>query len=112
MEKYVQIYKWQKGVTPMSYKVSIVIEKDENGYYAYSPELGGCQTQGDSLEEIIANMKEAIELYIETLTEPAFGFSEAKAAIGYTSGPKQESLFHSIREKHCIQKSSNKSIRL
>jgi predicted RNase H-like HicB family nuclease len=53
----------------MSYKVSIVIEKDEHGYYAYSPELEGCQSQGDSLEEAIANIKEAIELYLETLSE-------------------------------------------
>lgn len=53
----------------MSYKVSIVIEKDEYGYYAYCPELEGCQSQGDSLEEVIANIKEAIELYLETLSE-------------------------------------------
>ena len=53
----------------MSYKVSVIIEKDDFGYYAYSPELEGCQTQGDTLEEVIANMKEAIELYIETLAE-------------------------------------------
>ena len=53
----------------MSYKISIVIEKDEYGYYAYSPELKGCQTQGDSLEEVIANIKEATELYLETLSE-------------------------------------------
>lgn len=53
----------------MSYKVSTVIEKDEHGYYAYCPELEGCQTQGDSLEEVIANMEEAIELYLETLSE-------------------------------------------
>lgn len=53
----------------MSYKVSIVIEKDAYGYYAYSPELEGCQSQGDSLEEAIANIKEAIELYLETLPE-------------------------------------------
>jgi predicted RNase H-like HicB family nuclease len=52
----------------MSYKVSIVIEKDEHGYYAYSPELEGCQTQGDSLEEVLANAKEAVELYLETLS--------------------------------------------
>lgn len=51
----------------MSYKVSVVIEKDANGYYAYCPELEGCQTQGDSLEEVMANIKEAIELYLETL---------------------------------------------
>jgi predicted RNase H-like HicB family nuclease len=52
----------------MSNKVSIVIEKDESGYYAYSPELEGCQSQGDSFEEVLANMKEAIELYLETLS--------------------------------------------
>ncbi len=51
----------------MNYKVSIVIEKDDYGYYAYCPELEGCQTQGDSLEEVLANIKEAIELYLETL---------------------------------------------
>ena len=53
----------------MSYKVSIVIEKDEYGFYAYSPELEGCQTQGNSSEEVLANIKEAIELYLETLSE-------------------------------------------
>ena len=51
----------------MNCKVSIVIEKDDYGYYAYCPELEGCQTQGDSLEEVLANIKEAIELYLETL---------------------------------------------
>ena len=53
----------------MSYKVSAVIEQDENGYYAYCPELEGCQTQGDSIEEVMTNIKEAIELYLETLPE-------------------------------------------
>ena len=49
----------------MSYKVSVIIEKDEFGYYAYCPELQGCQTQGDTFDEIISNIKEAIELYLE-----------------------------------------------
>jgi predicted RNase H-like HicB family nuclease len=53
----------------MSQKVSVVIEKDEHGYYAYCPELEGCQTQGDSIEEVMVNIKEAIELYLETLSE-------------------------------------------
>jgi predicted RNase H-like HicB family nuclease len=52
----------------MARKVSIVIEKDELGYYAYSPELEGCQTQGDSLEETIENVREAVALYLETLS--------------------------------------------
>ncbi len=51
----------------MSYKVNIIIEKDEFGYYAYCPEFQGCQTQGDTFEEVMGNIKEAVELYIETL---------------------------------------------
>jgi predicted RNase H-like HicB family nuclease len=51
------------------YQISVVIEKDENGYYAYCPQLKGCQTQGDSLEEIKVNIQEAVELYLSTLSE-------------------------------------------
>ncbi len=53
----------------MSYKVNVIVEKDEHVFYAYCPELEGCQTQGDSLEETFKNIKEAIELYLETLSE-------------------------------------------
>ena len=53
----------------MTYKVSIVIEKDQHGYYAYCPELKGCQSQGNSSEEALANIKEAIHLYLETLSD-------------------------------------------
>jgi len=53
----------------ISYKVSVIIEKDKYGYYAYCPELEGCQTQGDSLEKVLSNIKEAIELYLETLSK-------------------------------------------
>ncbi len=45
----------------------MIIEKDEHGYYAWCPELKGCQSQGASLEEALANIREAIELYLETL---------------------------------------------
>jgi predicted RNase H-like HicB family nuclease len=34
----------------MAYKVGVVIEKDEYGYYAYCPELEGCQSLGDTFE--------------------------------------------------------------
>jgi predicted RNase H-like HicB family nuclease len=51
------------------YKVLTIIEKDEFGYYAHCPALEGCQTQGDSLEEVEQNIKEAISLYLSTLTK-------------------------------------------
>ena len=50
-------------------KVSVIIEKDEFGYYAYCPGLKGYHSQGDTLEEALRNIKEAIELYLETLDE-------------------------------------------
>ena len=53
----------------MTRKVSVVIELDENGYYAWCPELKGCQTQGKTIEESLANIREAIELFLETLTD-------------------------------------------
>jgi predicted RNase H-like HicB family nuclease len=53
----------------MQTKLSVVIEKDDYGYYAYCPELQGCHTQGNTLEETISNIKEAMELYLETLSE-------------------------------------------
>jgi|WetSurMetagenome_2_1015567.scaffolds.fasta_scaffold264925_2 predicted RNase H-like HicB family nuclease len=50
------------------HKVSVIIEKDAHGYYVFSPDLPGCQTQGDTLEEALTNIREAIALYLETLT--------------------------------------------
>jgi predicted RNase H-like HicB family nuclease len=65
----------------MSYKVNIVIEKDDFGYYAYSPELEGCQTQGDTFEEVMANIKEAISLYLGTLSEEEIKASLSKEIL-------------------------------
>lgn len=50
-------------------KLNYIIEEDKNGFYGYCPELKGCQTQGDSYEETKVNLKEAIELYISTLSK-------------------------------------------
>jgi predicted RNase H-like HicB family nuclease len=54
---------------PMSYRLTAVIEKDSDGYYAYCPELKGCQSQGDTFEAAQANIQEAIELYVESLSD-------------------------------------------
>lgn len=53
----------------MTRKVSVVIEQDENGCYAWCPELKGCQSQGKTVEETLANVREAIELFLETLSD-------------------------------------------
>jgi predicted RNase H-like HicB family nuclease len=65
----------------MSYKVNVVIEKDEHGYYAYCPELEGCQTQGETFEETLKNIREAVELYLETLSEDEIKTSLSKEIV-------------------------------
>jgi len=41
----------------------------ESGYVAYAPALKGCVSQGETKKEALQNIKEAIEVYIETLIE-------------------------------------------
>jgi len=47
------------------YRFSVVIEKDSDGYFASCPELQGCYTQGDTYEEVLENIKDAMRLHIE-----------------------------------------------
>ncbi len=48
-----------------NYRVTVVVEKDEDGYFAYCPDLQGCYTQGETYEEAMANIRDAIKLHIE-----------------------------------------------
>ena len=51
-------------------KYTVIIEKGrESGYVAQVPALRGCASQGRTKNEALANVKEAIEAYIEALTE-------------------------------------------
>jgi predicted RNase H-like HicB family nuclease len=51
----------------MTRKASVLIEKHEHGFYAWCPELKGFQSQGATIEGALANVREAIELYLKTL---------------------------------------------
>jgi predicted RNase H-like HicB family nuclease len=51
-------------------KLQVVLEpSDEGGYTVYAPALPGCISEGDTLEEALANIKEAIELYLEPVED-------------------------------------------
>ena len=60
----------------------VILEPNElGGYTAMAPLLPGCISEGDSREEALANIKEAIELYIESLEadgEPVPSESQAE----------------------------------
>jgi predicted RNase H-like HicB family nuclease len=48
-------------------KYTIIIEETKTGYSAYVPDLPGCITVGDTIDQVKGHMKEAIELYVEEL---------------------------------------------
>ncbi len=52
-----------------TYRFSVVVEKDNEGYFALCPELQGCYTQGATYEEVLENIRDAIQLHVEDKLE-------------------------------------------
>ncbi len=61
------------------YRFSVVIEKDQDGYFAFCPELQGCYTQGTSHEEALENIKDAIRLHVEDRIEAGEDIPQAES---------------------------------
>ena len=54
-------------------QVKVILEPaEEGGYTVYVPSLPGCISEGETEEEAIANIKEAIELYLEPIEDEMF----------------------------------------
>ena len=49
-----------------AYEVTVVIEPDENGYYAHCPGLPGLHVSGDTQQEALKNARDAIRAILET----------------------------------------------
>ena len=54
----------------MTFKI-ILEPSEDGGYTALVPALPGCISEGDTVEEALANIREAIELYLEPLEQAA-----------------------------------------
>jgi predicted RNase H-like HicB family nuclease len=55
-------------------KLTIVLEaSDEGGFTAYVPSLPGCISEGDTRDEALGNIREAIELYLEPVDDDLAG---------------------------------------
>ena len=61
---------------------TVIYEKADSNYSAYVPDLPGCVTTGATLEETETNMREAIELYIDTLREDGKPIPEPTTKAG------------------------------
>jgi len=55
-------------------KLRVVLEPSpEGGYTVYVPSLPGCISEGESAEEALSNIREAIELYLEPVDDDLAG---------------------------------------
>lgn len=59
-----------KSQSDREYQVAFQ-EETEGGFSVWVPDLPGCASQGEILEEALTNIKEAIELYLEDVKEDA-----------------------------------------
>ena len=64
----------------MIFKVVLELA-EEGGYVVYVPSLPGCISEGDSKEEALENIKEAIELYLEPIENPVLANSTEFAEV-------------------------------
>ena len=54
-----------KGEINFHDRFGVVIEKDGDGYFAHIPAAQGCYAQGDTYEEVVANIQEVLHLILE-----------------------------------------------
>ena len=63
----------------------VVIEKADENYSAYSPDLPGCVTTGTMREEAEQNMHEAIELHLQGLKEDGLSIPQSVSFAEYVA---------------------------
>ncbi len=54
-------------------KYPVIVHKSEYGYDVHCPLLPGCRSQGDTIEEALENIKDAIITYLEMISEEVKG---------------------------------------
>jgi len=64
-------------------RYAIVIEKSENGYGAYVPDLPGCVALGETVPETEKLIKEAIEFHLQGMKEEGEAIPEASTLAEY-----------------------------
>ncbi len=70
-----------------SFRYAVVIEKGENSYGAYVPDLPGCVAVAETVEEVEALIREAIEFHMEGLKKDGLPIPEPKTLCEYVEPP-------------------------
>jgi predicted RNase H-like HicB family nuclease len=64
-------------------RYAIVIEKAENNYSAYVPDLPGCVATGATIEEVEVHIREAIEFHLDGLREDGVVIPQPASRVEY-----------------------------
>lgn len=64
-------------------RYAVVIEKAQNNYSAYAPDLPGCIATGATLEETRQQIREAIEFHLELMREEGLAIPEPTAIVQF-----------------------------
>ena len=64
-------------------KYLIILEKTSTGYSAYSPDVPGCVSAGDTAEDTEANMQEAIEFHLDGMRKEGLSIPLPQSRASY-----------------------------
>ncbi len=64
-------------------RYAIVIEKAENNYSAYVPDLPGCVATGDTFQEVENEIREAIAFHLDGLREDGIVVPQPSSVVEY-----------------------------
>jgi predicted RNase H-like HicB family nuclease len=64
-------------------RYAVVIEKAGGNYGAHVPDLPGCVSTGDTLEDVRRNIQEAIEFHLEGMREDGVDIPEPTTEVDY-----------------------------
>ncbi|HEY0379052.1 MAG TPA: type II toxin-antitoxin system HicB family antitoxin [Pyrinomonadaceae bacterium] len=67
-------------------RYAVIIEEGENSFGAYVPDLPGCAAVGETREEALKLIEEAIEFHIEGLREDGQPIPEPSSSVEYVGG--------------------------
>lgn len=88
-----------------------VFRKEDDGYSVYFPDLEGCFTEGDTLEEAYNMAVDAVGLYLESDTVGVFNFPQTKELGNIKAAENETVVLIEFDELEYLKKHSNKSIK-
>jgi predicted RNase H-like HicB family nuclease len=66
-------------------KYLVVIEKGEDNYSAFSPDVWGCVATGKNVEEAVSQIKEVLQLHLEAIVSDGEDIPKAKGISQHIS---------------------------